>query len=261
MNSFATPQYNRETSTPLPFSRVHDKQPLAEDLYSRMFDAILDQRIAPASRFTEESLGQMFGASRSPVRQVLIRLSHEQVVVLRPNHRPQVAAPSFEHTRQILHARRLTETTLIELACQQNQPDALTVLRKRIEEHRQYLEAGQRGPAIRLSGEFHLQLAKMAGNAPLANFLGSLVPQSSLAIAQHAASAQIDCSWQRHAAIVDALECTDTRSAVHLMTQLLVELEQRLASAQQNAQASAVALANAMDNTSGNVLSTACNRA
>jgi DNA-binding GntR family transcriptional regulator len=32
-----------------------------------MFDAILEQRLLPGSRFTEDSLGQMFGARRSDV--------------------------------------------------------------------------------------------------------------------------------------------------------------------------------------------------
>ncbi|MGE9630873.1 GntR family transcriptional regulator, partial [Enterococcus faecium] len=81
-------------------------------IYPRLFDAILEQRIAPASRFTEESLGDTFGVSRSVIRRVLAKLSHQQVVILRPNQRAQVAAPDAQQTRQILEARRLTEITV-----------------------------------------------------------------------------------------------------------------------------------------------------
>jgi DNA-binding GntR family transcriptional regulator len=77
-------------SAPLPFSRLRAP---ADDLYPRLFEAILEQRIDPASRFTEDSLKQMFGVSRADVRRVLTQLSHEQVIVLRANHRPRVAAP------------------------------------------------------------------------------------------------------------------------------------------------------------------------
>ena len=115
MNSFASLQ----TITALPFP-----QPV-EDLYSRIFDAILEQRLHAASRFTEESLAQMFGARRSDIRGVLTQLSHQQIIVLRTSHRPRVAAPDIEQTRQIFHARRLTETTLVKLACQQPRPQDL----------------------------------------------------------------------------------------------------------------------------------------
>ncbi len=90
MNSFASASHTRQTPTPLPFSRLRAP---AEDLYPRLFDAILEQRIDSASRFTEDSLKEMFGASRADVRRVLTQLSHEHVIVLRANHRPRVAAP------------------------------------------------------------------------------------------------------------------------------------------------------------------------
>ncbi|MBV6824188.1 GntR family transcriptional regulator [Pseudomonas sp. PD9R] len=228
MNSFATAQYTRELPTALPFCGGHRAKPLVDDLYPRVFDAILEQRITPTSRFTEESLAQMFDASRSQMRRVLTRLSHEQVIILRPNHRPRVATPAPEQTRQILHARRLTETKLIQLACQQPRRGGLYALRELIEKHRQYLECDQRGSAIRVSGEFHLQLAHLSANTPLAHFLHSLVPLTSLAIAQHKEKADGYCSWSKHLAVVDALEQTDASSAVLLMTQHLDDLEQRL---------------------------------
>ena len=76
-----------------PLRWTPEKKPSVDDIYPRLFDAILEQRIAPASRFTEEGLGELFGVSRSVIRRVLARLSHQQVIILRPNHRAQVAAP------------------------------------------------------------------------------------------------------------------------------------------------------------------------
>jgi DNA-binding GntR family transcriptional regulator len=225
MNSFASPQI----FTALPFSRMHSEKPSVDDVYPRIFDAILEQRINPSSRFTEESLGHMFGVSRSTVRRVLSRLSHQQVIILRPNHRPRVAAPALEQTRQVLHARRLAESTLVQLACQRRHSSMLVKLRELTEEQRQCMERGQHGTAIRLSGEFHLQLANMADNAPLAHFLESLVPLTSLAIAQqHEGQTGSACTWQTHVRLMDALERTDVSAAVRLMTQYLDDLEQRL---------------------------------
>ena len=221
MNSFASPQI----FTALPFSRTDTGKPPADDLYSRIFDAILEQRIHAASRFTEESLAQMFSARRSDIRGVLTQLSHQQIIILRTHHRPQVAAPDAEQTRQTLHARRLTEIMLARLACQQPRPQDLKRLRALINSERQ---CTARGPAIRLSGEFHLQLAEMAGNAPLAHFLGTLVPLTSLAIAQFDTQAEGYCAWQEHEGILNAVECGDVAMVVTLMTRHLDHLEETL---------------------------------
>jgi DNA-binding GntR family transcriptional regulator len=92
------------------------------------------------------------------------------------------------------------------------------------------VEQDRRGAAIRLSGEFHLQLAQMAGNAPLAHFLGSLVPLTSLAIARCGVETLSCCAWQAHAAIVEAVECGDASTAGMLMNRHLDHLEHSLLS-------------------------------
>lgn len=210
MNSFASPQTLVDLPFPLP----------ADDLYSRVLDAILDQRLLPGSRFTEDSLGQMFGARRSEIRSVLTRLSHQQIVILRTHHRPRIATPDAEQTRQTLHARRLTETTLVRLACQR--PQDLNPLRAMIENERHCCERGQ---ALRLSGAFHLALAELAGNAPLVHFLDSLVPLTSLAIAQFDAQVEGYCDWQVHEGMLDAIERREAAIAVTLLNRHLDHLE------------------------------------
>ncbi|MGE1176373.1 GntR family transcriptional regulator [Pseudomonas sp. BW7P1] len=227
MNSLATPSHPRQSPAARSFSRL---QVPMDELYPRLFDAILEQRLDTASRFTEESLKQMFGVSRADVRRALARLSHEQIIVLRANHRPRVTAPDAEQTRQALHARRLAETTLVRLACQHAQAEDLKRLRTLIERERQAVDKSQRGAAIRLSGEFHLQLAKVAANAPLAHFLGTLVPLTSLAIARCTETTHSCCGWQDHARIVEAIERGDTAQAVSLMNRHLDHLEQTILS-------------------------------
>ncbi|MGH8384691.1 MAG: GntR family transcriptional regulator [Pseudomonas sp.] len=215
MNSFASPQ----TLAALPFSLA------ADDLYSQVFEAILEQRIHAGSRFTEESLAQMFGARRSDVRAVLTQLSHQQIIVLRVNHRPRIAELCTEQTRQTLHARRLAQIMLVRLACQHPCAQALQGLHDLVRRERQ---CTRRGQAIRLSAEFHLQLAQMAGNAPLAHFLGSLIPLTSLAIAQIDANTQDCCDWQANLEILHALERGDSAKAVEALNRHLDHLEDRL---------------------------------
>lgn len=200
----------------------------AEQIYPRLFDAILEQRLPPGSPLPEQALGDAFGVSRTVIRRVLGRLSDQQVVVQRPSHTAHLAAPDPQQARQVLSARRLAETALIGLATQRSRPAQIGQLRQLVERERQHHEQGQRCAAIRLGGEFHLKLAQMANNAPLTRFLDGLVPMTSLIIARYESQGCEHCAWQEHAAIIDAVEDGDGAAALALMHQHLDRLEAKL---------------------------------
>lgn len=200
----------------------------AEQIYPRLFDAILEQRLPPGSALPEQALGNAFGVSRTVIRRVLGRLSDQQVVVQRPSHTAHLATPDPQQARQVLSARRLAETTLISLATQRARPAQIRQLRQLVERERLHHERGERCTAIRLGGEFHLKLAQMAANAPLARFLNGLVPMTSLIIARYESPCCDHCAWQEHAAIIDAVENGDVDAALALMHDHLDHLEAKL---------------------------------
>ena len=86
-------------------------------VYAHIFEAILEQRLAPGTKLSEEALGEIFGVSRTIIRRALSRLAHESVVLLRPNRGAVVASPSVEEARQVFMARRLVETTFEAMWC------------------------------------------------------------------------------------------------------------------------------------------------
>lgn len=200
----------------------------ADEIYPRLFDAILEQRLAPGTPLTELALGEAFGVSRTVIRRVLGRLCDQHVIVQEPAHSAKLAAPDPEQARQVLSARRLAETTLIGLAVQRSRPTYIRQLRELIARERRQHELGNRCTAIRLGGEFHLKLAEMADNAPLSRFLNGLVPMTSLIIAQYETKPCSHCAWQEHAALVDALEDGDGEAALSLMHQHLDRIEAKL---------------------------------
>lgn len=228
MNSFATSQHTRDIPNALLFTRIQDGPSPTDDLYPRVFDAILEQRITPDSRFTEESLGHLFGVSRSLIRQVLVQLSHERVIILRPNHRPRIATFDVEQIRQLLHARRLTESTLVRLACQHRRADDLRKMWTLIERESDYIERHQHGAALRTSGEVHVLLAAMASNAPLSRFLRDLVSQVLLAMAQRPEQIDLRDEHKIHVAMADAVADGDSQRAADLMMKYMDRLERKL---------------------------------
>ena len=197
-------------------------------VYEYIFDAILEQRLAPGTKLSEEALGEIFGVSRTIIRRALLRLSHEQVVSIRPNRGAVVAAPSVEEAKQIFAARRVVELAVIELAVKHVTPHSLARIRAMVHAEQEAFDRGDIGSAIRLSGEFHLGLAKMARNQPLLNFQRSVVSQTSLIIAQYEVGHQAQCSFNEHQGLLLAIEAGDPARAVAMMKEHLDHIEGKL---------------------------------
>ena len=61
---------------------------------------------------------------------------------------------------------------------------------------------------MRLSGDFHRELAALAGNEVLRNFINELISRTSLIIALYESPGAVPCSYSEHKEIVDALQAT-----------------------------------------------------
>ncbi|MBC3956618.1 GntR family transcriptional regulator [Pseudomonas triticifolii] len=221
-----------DQSLPLnkPMRPAKASQSLTQDdvVYAHIFDAILEQRLAPGTRLSEEALGEIFGVSRTIIRRALSRLGHEGVVLLRPNRGAVVASPSVEEARQVFFARRLVEKAITELAVEHATAEQLAQLRQMVSDERDSFSRGDRGAGIRLSGEFHLQLAVAARNAPLISFQRSLVSQTSLIIAQYETGDRTHCSYDEHSQLIDAIEARDAARAVELMMHHMDHIDSKL---------------------------------
>lgn len=200
----------------------------SDTIYAHIFDAILEQRLAPGTKLSEESLGEIFGVSRTIIRRELLQLAHEGVVSIRPNRGAMVANPSVDEARQILYARRLVERTITELVVEHATDKQINELRKLVIEERDCFARGESGAGIRLSGEFHLRLAEVANNTPFIGFQRSLVSQTSLIIAQYEKVTRSHCSFDEHNQLLDAISARDTEKAVSLMMHHMDHIDEKL---------------------------------
>ncbi len=206
-----------------------EKKTQDDRVYEHIFDAILEQRLAPGTKLNEESLGEIFGVSRTIIRRALARLGHEQVVVIRPNRGAVVASPSIEEARQIVFARRIVEKAVTELVCERVEAEQVEQLKQMVRDEQACFDRGDQGAGLRLSGEFHLRLAEMAKNPPLLSFQRSLVSLCSLIIAQYEKSeAKSHCSYDEHFELIDAFAQRDKDKAVALMMHHLDHIEHKL---------------------------------
>lgn len=197
-------------------------------IYQNISNAILEQRLAPGTKLTEESLGEIFGASRTVIRRVLTKLSYENVVEIRPNRGAVIASPTIEQARQIFESRQIIEQAAIRACVKKHSDDDLISLRQLIQAEKDCVEKGDRIGWIRLTGEFHIEIAKISGNEVLGRFLKDLVAQTSLIIALYGTSGNSLCCDDDHSLIVEAIAERDEDRAMKLMLCHLQECEDSL---------------------------------
>lgn len=90
------------------------------------------------------------------------------------------------------------------------------------------MQENSSGRALRLSGLFHVKIARIANQQTIANFIESLVSRSSLIIALYWTRSSTRCDEHCHNAIIDALERNDPDEAEQLMRSHLVEMHSAL---------------------------------
>ncbi|BCH67163.1 GntR family transcriptional regulator [Agrobacterium vitis] len=191
-------------------------------------NAIIDRRLTPGTKLSEAEVGLLFDVSRTVVRSALQMLAFEGLIKTERNRGAFVSNPSPEEAVQVFACRRMIEPGIVLAAVERLTEDDLVAFRAQLEDEQHHLH--QRGPAarraeIKASGDFHLMLAKVAGNAILQKFMDELVARSSLVIALYGGSGVSSCGHNEHEQILEALVRRDAKHASALMLHHIDHIE------------------------------------
>ena len=199
-----------------------------DQIYGQIFDAIIEQRLAPNTRLAEDKLCDIFNVSRTVIRKILQRLAYEKIVQIRPNRGAAVANPSVRDAHEVFEARRAVEGAIVQSATAVISPSELESLRRIIAEEEACMTRGDRTGWIRLSNRFHLQLAETSGNRTLSSFLRELLSRSSLVVARYDSTSRSIGSPATHGKLVEAMASGDAGKAAQAMTAHLDHCEAQL---------------------------------
>lgn len=179
-----------------------------EAIASALYAAIVERRLPPGTKLGQDELGLIFGVSKSRIRPILFQLESRKLVTIEPNRGAFVATPSLEEARATNAVRQMLEEAMVRQLARGITAEQIATLRADIDEERRAHSEQQVGEAHRLTGEFHVRMARMHGNPVLEDMIALLVTRDSLAVALHQPFAT-DNSVSEHHGIVDALEQHD----------------------------------------------------
>jgi DNA-binding GntR family transcriptional regulator len=143
---------------------MRDTLPLSERIHAWLKRAILDLALAPGEPIVEADIAAKFDASRTPVREALLRLADEELVEIRPQRGTYVARLSLPRIEASMFIRQAIECAVARrLAGQPDRTALCASLTAIVRHHAQAVANGDLRRALDADTEFHSVLIGASG--------------------------------------------------------------------------------------------------
>lgn len=204
---------------------------LRERLYETLREDILSNKYEPGEELQIDKLAQEFGVSTTPIREALVRLEGDGLVVSIPNRGVQVAPISLDDVRNLYEVRRLLEPYVAKIAaryCEEGEVEALY-------EKLVHLIEGPTDLAAYINAdlELHELMSQHLRNTLLKDILDQ-VDQHSIRVRYLAESSAgglrpevVELVTREHLKILDAIRKRDEEKAAAATLQHLTNAEAR----------------------------------
>jgi DNA-binding GntR family transcriptional regulator len=209
----------------MPLARVQ-RQSLEESVYEAVRESIISGDLRPGDPLVEAQLSADLGISKTPVREALIRLARDGLVVQERHRRSRVATPTVDDVHQACEVRRWVEAEIAAGAAR----DAPKTLVKQLEDSIRDSERALRRKDTRAWAEaveqFTDTLIEYSGNRYAADLLERMRNILSLiANVSQVAPGRRTRSIEEHRAILAAIRDGDPKAAAEATRAHLSSIE------------------------------------
>lgn len=163
------------TRAPAPSRRGRPKGTGSQTVYADLQRRILRLELPPGADLDEQTLVRQFKLSRTPVREALIRLAHEELVELVPNRGARVAHLHFHEVAEIFDALEIGLRVTSRWAAIRCTPDQLATIRGFSRDFATAAANDDFHGMTEANRDYHIAIAEAAGNRHLTRMLASLL--------------------------------------------------------------------------------------
>lgn len=202
---------------------------LANEIARHLREAIIKGELAPGERLNETRLTQELSLSRSPVREAIRILEAEGLLTIEPHRGARVRPVSDEDLEEIFDVRLMLESHGLRRELHRLTRDAITPLRRAVDDARAALAAADFDGWHAASLRFHDGLVALAANRHLTRLHEEL--KASLRryqISVIGPSGEPERFQTEHEAIVEALEHGRIERGAALVTAHVTNLKEAL---------------------------------
>ncbi len=197
--------------------------------YAQLRDWIIDGTLLPGEKILDAELAAALGLSRTPVREALQLLCSQGFVEMRPSRETVVTDAQPERLALLLPPLGAMERLAAETAARAPDPELLNELRRINSVFTRHVLSKSYAPALQYDEQFHLTLARGAGNPYLLDMVDTLQAHVRRYFAR-AILPLSERSIHEHERVLGAIRAGDAESAGAIMMQnFLRPLEEVLA--------------------------------
>jgi DNA-binding GntR family transcriptional regulator len=159
---------------------------ISEQIAQQLRDDVLSGRLAEGEHLHEVTLAERFGVSRGPVRDALLHLTKEGILVYKPNCGVEVSPAPSEHVRPlVVDIRRQIETFALDIAFDRATPEDLRQWETILERLRAACQRNDLPGAVEADMAFHRWIIERSGEPALLAMWLPVVCRMRLGYSRH----------------------------------------------------------------------------
>lgn len=184
---------------------------IREQVVHRLRNDIMGQVYAPGENLREHALSKAYGVSRSPIRDALLQLAQEGLLVATPNCGVRVAHKLDEELQPlVVDVRRRIEGFAVEKAIVNIGEDGKKLIKSRLANHRKSCEAKDLPSIVRTDMEFHQAIIELSDVPELLSLWQPIIASMMLHYERHRDWME---SYKEHEKVADAIFKGDAAAA------------------------------------------------
>lgn len=154
-------------------------------------EQILTRKLAAGTRLDVTSIAEAYEVSQGPVREALIVLESEGLVVTKPRRGKFVRSLTSADLLEIYVVREIIDISAASILVRRADPEAVRTLRAVCEKIHETWRAGDFHAGIEADLAFHITLAELTGNSRLVAVSTNMAHQTMMHLAPIEATSQV----------------------------------------------------------------------
>lgn len=189
---------------------------IREQIADRIRADVIAGRLAEGTNLREQALAKQYGVSRAPIRDALLQLTQEGLLVAKPNCGVRVGSPSGEEIQPlVVELRRKIEVFALRKVFSKLTDNDVENLEDTVHRLKIACENEDLAEVVQQDMALHRYILEATGNTDLLAIWLPIVSRMFLHYSRHRNMME---SYGEHAAIVDAIRRRDRKAAIEALT-------------------------------------------
>jgi DNA-binding GntR family transcriptional regulator len=198
-------------------------------VYDGLKSSILTLELVPGVSVDESHIALKYGVSRTPIREALVRLQSEGLVIMLPNRGAHIAPLDLGRIRDYLEGIDLIQRAVLKWAAFRCTPNQLPAIRESADRFERAAAKGINAEMVLANHDFHAAIASVCGNGLIADAYGRFLDEG-LRVSRFTLNSRYFTNSDDSQAFVD-LVVLEHNEMVHALESHDVELAEKVASA------------------------------